>query len=142
MITYQELLATPEYWTTKIQLDLYTMLKNYIVTNHLTRAELASRLGVTKGYFSQVMNGDFDHRLSKLVELSLAVGMVPQVSYIPMDKVFAKETASAITIEKIIEENVLDSSQMKSFVDDESLRFSKLEENIEYRQTSYLLNAA
>ena len=92
MITYNELLKTPEYWITKIQLDLYTMMNKYMESNNLSRTDLAKKLGVTKGYISQVLNGDFDHRLSKLVELSMSVGMVPQINFIPVDKVFVKET--------------------------------------------------
>ena len=39
----------------------------------LNRSQLAKKLGVTKGYITQVLNGDFDHRISKLVDLSLAI---------------------------------------------------------------------
>ena len=101
MITYQELLTTPEYWTTRIQLELYRIINDYINNNHLTRTELANKLGVTKGYVSQVLSGDFDHRLSKFVELSLAAGVIPKVSFIPTDKVFAKETIAEISIKGI-----------------------------------------
>ena len=101
MITYQELLTTPEYWTTRIQIDLYRVIDEYLESNHLTRKELAAKLGVTKGYVSQVMSGDFDHRLSKFVELSLAAGMIPQVSFVPMDKIFAKETTAGMSMKDI-----------------------------------------
>ena len=83
MITNKELQSTPEYWTTRIQLDLYTHLQNYMTENGLNRTQLAQKLGVTKGYVTQVLNGDFDHRLSKLVELSLAVGLIPKMEFIP-----------------------------------------------------------
>ena len=142
MITYQELLATPEYWTTRLQLDLYNMIKNYIETNNLTQVDLANKLGVSKGYVSQVLNGNFDHRISKFVELSLAVGMIPQISYVPMDKMFAKDTLSETTIASIDTENAKVPVQRESFIDIASSMLSKVEEETVYKHTSSFLIAA
>lgn len=50
------------------------------------RTQLAEHLGVSKGYVSQLLNGDYDHKLSKLVELSLAFGYVPKVDFVPIDE--------------------------------------------------------
>jgi transcriptional regulator with XRE-family HTH domain len=47
----------------------------------LNQSQLAKRLGVSKGYVSQVLNGNFNHTVRKLIELSLAIGMVPVVVY-------------------------------------------------------------
>lgn len=94
MITNDELLETPEYWTTRIQLDLYSHIQEYMRMNGLNRTQLAKKLGVTKGYITQVLNGDFDHRLSKLVELSLAVGLVPKLEFVPKGN-FHKEKSKA-----------------------------------------------
>lgn len=96
MITNDELLETSEYWTTRIQLDLYSHLQEYMKANGLNRTQLAQKLGVTKGYITQVLNGDFDHRLSKLVELSLAVGLIPQLEFVPK-AVFFEEKTKAVS---------------------------------------------
>ena len=40
------------------------------------KSQLAEYLGVSKGYVSQLLNGDYDHRMSKFFELALAFGMV------------------------------------------------------------------
>lgn len=92
MITNDELLETPEYWTTRIQLDLYSHLQVYMKENGLNRTQLAQKLGVTKGYVTQVLSGDFDHRLSKLVELSLAVGLIPKMEFVPKVDFFEEKT--------------------------------------------------
>jgi len=127
MITYNELLSTPEYWITRIQLDLYAMIERYMKNNNLSRTELAHKLGVSKGYISQVLNGDFDHRLSKLVELSMAVGMVPQISYIPMDKVFS-DSNTVVSETSVVEKiNAPISAQMSSFPKGSTPVFSKME---------------
>lgn len=41
MITRDELLACPEYWTTQIQLDLFNHIENYMKEQGLSRTELA-----------------------------------------------------------------------------------------------------
>ncbi len=77
----EELLSSPQYWITEIQSQLYEEISNYLEANNLNRSDFADQLKVTKGYISQVLNGDFNHRLSKFVELSLAVGKVPMVKW-------------------------------------------------------------
>lgn len=77
----EELINSKEYWTTKIQLDLFKAISQYMKKNNLNRTQLAEKLNVTKGYVSQVLNGDFDHKVSKLVELSLACGLAPQIQF-------------------------------------------------------------
>lgn len=49
------------------------------------KSQLAEYLGVSKGYVSQLLNGDYDHRLSKFFELALAFGVVPQIDFIPIE---------------------------------------------------------
>lgn len=76
-----ELLKTKEFWITKSQIDLYNLIENYMIENRINRKELAEELNVSKGYISQILNGDFDHKISKLVELSLAVGYAPNIVF-------------------------------------------------------------
>lgn len=74
---------SPSYWTQLIQLSIHDNIARYLEEHGLTRAEFAERLGVSKGYVSQILNGDFDHKLSKLTELALACDMVPSVEFVP-----------------------------------------------------------
>jgi transcriptional regulator with XRE-family HTH domain len=77
----EELLKSKEYWITKIQLDLFEVIEDYLKANKLTKKQLADKLGVSKSYISQILNGNFDHKISKLVELSLAFDKVPLLKY-------------------------------------------------------------
>lgn len=77
MKSYKELLKTDTYWITKIQNDLYNAVEDYLKENKMTRKAFAEQLGVSKGYISQVLNGDFNHKLPKLVELAIAIGKAP-----------------------------------------------------------------
>ena len=108
MIKYNELVGKPEYWTTIMQLDLFSHVEKYMKEDGVSRTELAKRLGVTKGYISQVLNGDYDHRLSKFVELAMAVGVVPQVTYIPKERVFQQNVSAKqmiVKVQQVEEEN-------------------------------------
>lgn len=86
-MTRAELLSSEGYWIATLQIDLYHRMEAYMKENNMTRTQLAEKLGVTKGYVSQILNGDFDHKISKLVELSLAIGLVPTISYKPVQDV-------------------------------------------------------
>ncbi|HON19596.1 MAG: helix-turn-helix transcriptional regulator [Paludibacteraceae bacterium] len=77
----EELIQSKEYWIAKIQIDLFNEVESYMKANNITRAQFAEKLGVSKGYVSQILNGEADHRISKLVELALSIGLVPSVSF-------------------------------------------------------------
>lgn len=76
-----ELINSKEYWLTKIQIELFNEVENFMKKNNLKRTDLAEKFGVSKGYISQILNGDADHRLSKLVEMSLGIGLAPVISF-------------------------------------------------------------
>lgn len=82
----EELIRTKSYWMTIIQNDLYAKVEQYMIDKGINRTQLASELGVTKGYISQVLNGDFNHSLGKLIELALSVGVVPQINFKSIDE--------------------------------------------------------
>lgn len=86
-MTREELLRCPEYWTTLIQNELYRQIQSYMDKNNMNKAQLAEHLGCSRGYVTQLLNGDFDHKISKLVELSLAIGMAPSVSFKELEHV-------------------------------------------------------
>lgn len=77
----RELISSKEYWLSKIQIELFNQVSDYLEKNNMKRSELAKKLGVTKGYISQVLNGDADHRISKVIELSLAIGLIPEIKF-------------------------------------------------------------
>ena len=73
----ETLLRSREYWILQIQNDLYRTIGEYMEKKNFNRVKLAEDLKVTKGYITQILNGEFDHKLSKLVDLSLACGKIP-----------------------------------------------------------------
>ena len=76
-----ELLKSEGYWLAKLQIELYREVQAFMEKTKKNRRQLADYLGCTKSYISQLLNGNFDHKLSKLVELSLAIGKVPVLEF-------------------------------------------------------------
>ena len=83
----EELLKSPEFWMLEIQMNLLNQINEYIETNNISRKQLADKLGFSKGYITQILNGDFDHRISKLVQLSLSIGKVPRINFEDIEQV-------------------------------------------------------
>lgn len=73
----KELLKSKEFWIVKIQNQLYEELEKYLRENNVSKTELANKMGVSKGYISQILNGDFDYKLSKLIEIIMVMDKVP-----------------------------------------------------------------
>lgn len=81
MITRNELISSKEYWLVKFQSALYEQVEKYLSENKISKTDFAKKLGVSKGYISQILNGDFDHKISKLIELSLAIEKAPLLKF-------------------------------------------------------------
>lgn len=87
-----DLIKSREYWISEIQLMLFNLIEDYRKENKLTKTELAEKLGVTKGYITQILNGDFDHKVSKLVDLSLAFNKVPILNFADINQYIANDS--------------------------------------------------
>jgi len=91
-LTREDLLKSNEYWKVQLQNDLYGIIEEHMKKNNLTRSNLAENLNVTKGYVTQILKGEFDHKISKLIELALACNKVPLTYYVDIDE-FVKNDA-------------------------------------------------
>lgn len=83
----EELLKSPVYWTSLIQDELYRQIEAYMKDKGMNKAQLADHLSCSRGYITQLLNGEYDHKISKLVELSLSIGKAPVVKFEDIDKV-------------------------------------------------------
>jgi transcriptional regulator with XRE-family HTH domain len=100
MLKHEELVRKPEYWLETIQNEIFRQLTAYLKDNNMTQNQLAEQLGVTKGYVSQIMKGEFNYTLKKLIELSLAVGKAPVINFMSLveiistdsERIFSQET--------------------------------------------------
>lgn len=105
MKTRKELLQSKGYWIAKLQIELFRMIDSYMISKHMNKTQLAEHLGCTKGYVSQLLNGDFDHKMSKFVELSLAVGKIPEITFHDIDQYIESEQITYQTNVSILRTN-------------------------------------
>ena len=87
MLRPEELISRPEYWLEIIQNEVFRQVTEYLKDNNMTQSQLALQLGVSKGYVSQIMKGEFNYTLKKLIELSLAVGKAPVVIFKSLEEI-------------------------------------------------------
>ena len=90
-ITREELIQSKEYWITNIQLKLFAEVESFMQSHGMNRTQFAEYLGCTKGYVTQLLSGDYDNKLSKLVELSLAIGKIPDLDFVDISSFTARE---------------------------------------------------
>jgi len=75
-------LETQEYLLTKYQNEIFRQLQEYMKVNNLTQQDMKKKMGVSSAYISQVLNGNFNFTLKKLIELGLAIGKVPKIEFV------------------------------------------------------------
>lgn len=97
-MTREELIQSKEYWLAKLQIDLFNEVEVYMKKNGLSRVQFAESLGVSKGYVSQILNGDVDHRMSKFVELALSIGLVPSITFEKVEDLMTREKSGYFNI--------------------------------------------
>jgi len=99
MIDRAEILSTPEYWFQDAQLAFYEQVNDYLESEKTTKTELAKRLNVSKGRVSQILNGEYNYSLKKLIEICLSIGLVPQINYTNLVDVIKQDSEKTTEIQ-------------------------------------------
>ena len=92
----ERVLKSPAYWAARIQMALYECAGKFMKKKGMNKKQLAEHLGVSAGYVTQVLNGGYDHRLSKFVELSMDFGYIPKIQFVPIETV-VEESGRRVT---------------------------------------------
>lgn len=111
MLEKKKLLETTEYWFDELQNELYRQVSNYMESKNLNQVKLAQELGVSKGYISQVLNGNCNFSLKKIVELSLSIGKAPIINYVDLSNSVDIEKLSNYFSENIKNTVIINSSE-------------------------------
>lgn len=96
MRDFNDLIWSKTYHLTKLQNRLYGEVDEYLTENKLSKTDFATQLGVSKGYVSQILNGSFDHKLSKMFELALAVDKIPAIEFLDATEYKRRELSKRI----------------------------------------------
>lgn len=78
----KDVISSSAYWTANLQMALYDCALQYMEEHNMNRTQLSEHLGVSRSYVSQLLNGDYDHRISKMFELSLQFGFIPKFDFV------------------------------------------------------------
>jgi transcriptional regulator with XRE-family HTH domain len=93
MTEREKLLRSPAYWLTKVQIQVFNLLNTYMEENNLTQKQVAEKLNVSPSYVSQILNGNFNFTISKLIELALLVGKAPIIQFETIEQILKAEAA-------------------------------------------------
>lgn len=128
MLSKSELLNHPNYLLTTYQLEIYKQLSNYMSEHNLKKKDIAKKLDVSNSYVSQVLNGDFNFTLKKLIELGLTINKVPYLEFVTYDEYWRREKEGTVIKEVITKETFITVDSTVSFDDPtEYFDFPKLD---------------
>src|SRR6056297_4094432 len=85
MFKNDQIVKNKGYWLDQIQNEIYFQLQNYMENENLNQKGLADRLNVSPSYVSQILNGNFNYGIGKLIDLALAIGMIPKVQFVSIE---------------------------------------------------------
>lgn len=91
MKSREDLLRSPTYWLTDVQIEVFNLLNTYMEENNLTQKQVAEKLNVSPSYVSQILNGNFNFTISKLIELALLVGKAPIIQFETIEDILKNE---------------------------------------------------
>ncbi len=114
MITREELLKSPDYWFEAAQNDLFAEVKQYLDKENISQTELAEKLNVSKGYISQIMNGNANFTMKKLIEFFISIGRVPQVEYLDFEEVIKKDSIKKKSLNPDLKGGIIISNRFKN----------------------------
>lgn len=75
------LIRSQEYWLSKIQIDLFNEVEKFMKKNELNPTQLEQISGFSRNQINQILEGEVNLTISELVNLSLALGLVPHISF-------------------------------------------------------------
>jgi transcriptional regulator with XRE-family HTH domain len=91
MTNREEIISGSTYWLTKVQIQVFNLLNTYMEENNLTQKQVAEKLNVSPSYVSQILNGNFNFTISKLIELALLVGKAPIIHFETIEQILKAE---------------------------------------------------
>lgn len=85
-MTREELLRSKQFGISQMKYTLLNLIGRYKERKKLKDKDIAEKLGVSKSYISQIMNGTFDHKMSKVGEIANACNAIPVLSFVDIDE--------------------------------------------------------
>ncbi len=74
-----EVLKSTQYWLLKMQMKLHDDLIEYMNQNKLNQSQLSTHLKVSKGYISQIINGNSNYKIETMIDILIKIGKIPKL---------------------------------------------------------------
>lgn len=97
-MTRKEIISSPTYWLTQIQLAIFRCADKFMTDKEMNRTKLAEHLGVTKGHVTQMLAGDYNYSLSKLVETTMKMGYAVEIKFTPIEQIIQNDVLQTETL--------------------------------------------
>jgi hypothetical protein len=81
-MTRKELVLCREYVLAEMQVKLHNLFEGYLDGIGLKRRDLAGNLNITDRQVNEIMDLDYDQKMSKMIELALSIKKVPIVFFV------------------------------------------------------------
>ena len=95
--SYRTIMSSAEAWEDQLQNTLFRAFVEYQETHNLNRTQLAEHLGFSKGYISQILNGNANLSLKNLAKLSVKLGVAPILRFQDLDSWIKQNKIEVIT---------------------------------------------
>jgi len=83
---FQQAEDSPEFWRTRLHLDLTTALQQAMQDQGVKRYELADRVGRARSFISKLMNSQSNPTLGTIARLARALGLRPALRLLRPDQ--------------------------------------------------------
>jgi transcriptional regulator with XRE-family HTH domain len=94
----EKTLSSPDYWFVKAQNELFRQFHYYMEEEKINQTQLAERLGISKGRVSQILRGESNFTMKKLIELSLSIRKIAKINYIPVEEEIKQDALKRLDI--------------------------------------------
>ena len=85
MYKREDLLKSKAYWLENIQDDFYREIDEYMDKHSLNKRELSEKMNISSGRLTQILKGNFNHKLGKFVDYCMSLGIVPIVNFVDIE---------------------------------------------------------
>lgn len=118
-----ELLKRPNYLLTKYQNEIFRQLVSYMNSNKFSQKDIAEKLNVSNSYVSQVLNGNFNFTLKKLIEFGLMMGKVPSLEFLNPDEFWDKQSGAKVNVSITVNIDILQTTLIQLNLGEKFIHF-------------------
>lgn len=85
------MIKSPSYQKTKIETQTFDLIRKFMRKNFMDQKDLAEYIGISQSRISRLLNENFNPTLTKFVELTMGIGYIPVVTFVPIDEAIGEK---------------------------------------------------